>query len=152
MPIREGAGDAETIIAASVKVEGEFVSQGNVLIEGVVEGSLKTEKNLRVGQQARISADVSAANAVVAGEVRGNLVVSEKLELEPTARIIGDIRTKNIIVASGAQINGQISMGNASEQRPAAKQPVAAAVGHQPMGAVRESQAREAVKQGVAVE
>lgn len=112
MPERDfGGHEPETVIAASVKVEGDFQSQGNVLIEGVVEGSLKTEKDLRVGERARISADVVAANAIVAGEVRGNLLVTERLELEPTARVHGDVRTKTLVVASGATINGKITMG-----------------------------------------
>jgi len=122
MPNREvgGAHEPETVIAASVKLEGDFQSQGNVLIEGVVEGSLKTERDLRVGERARIAADVHACNATVAGEVRGNLVVAERLELEPTARIHGDVRTKVLVVASGATINGKLSMGAeqaAEEQR-----------------------------------
>lgn len=113
MPHREADGnEPETIIAASVKVEGDFVSQGNVLIEGVVEGSLKTERDLRVGERARIAADVHASNATVAGEVRGNLVVAERLDLEPTARVFGDVRTKVLTVASGASVNGKISMGS----------------------------------------
>ncbi|MFA6604027.1 MAG: polymer-forming cytoskeletal protein [Patescibacteria group bacterium] len=111
MANRDIGNEAETVIAASVKVEGEFVSQGNVLIEGVVEGSLKTEKNLRVGERARINADVSAASATVAGEVRGNIVVAEKLELEATAHIYGDVRAKVLTVAAGAQVNGRVAMG-----------------------------------------
>jgi cytoskeletal protein CcmA (bactofilin family) len=116
MANRDSVGnEAETIIAASVKVEGDFVSQGNVLIEGTVEGSLRTERNLRVGERASISADVEAASATVAGEVHGNLAVSERLELEPTARIHGDIQTGTLIVANGAQINGRLTMGEAIE-------------------------------------
>lgn len=111
MPGREAGNEAETIIAASVKVEGDFTSQGNVLIEGVVEGSLKTERNLRVGEKAKINADVMAANATIAGEVRGNMNVTEKLELEPTARIFGDVKTKILTVSAGAEVNGRISMG-----------------------------------------
>ncbi len=111
MPSREGGIEAETVIAAGVKVEGDFTSQGNVMIEGVVEGSIKTERDLRVGEKASINANVIAANAVVAGEVRGNVVVSERLELEPTARISGDIKTKTLVVASGAEVNGHIVMG-----------------------------------------
>lgn len=121
MPIREAGHEPETVIAASVKLEGDFSSAGNVLIEGVVEGSLRTERDLRVGERARISADVHAANAVVAGEVHGNLNVGERLELEPTAHVYGDIFTKVIVVASGAQINGRLNMGSetAIDERPA---------------------------------
>ena len=121
MSNRENGHEPETIIAASVKVEGDFASQGNVLIEGVVEGSLKTESDLRVGERARIAADVSAQNAVIAGEIRGNLTVSERLELESTARVHGDVKTKVLIVASGATINGRVSMGSEVEAKVTAK-------------------------------
>ena len=119
MSNRELGNEPETIIAPSVKVEGDLVSQGNVLIEGIVEGSLRTERDLRVGERARISADVSATNATVAGEVRGNIVIAEKLELEPTARIFGDVKTKIFIVSNGAMVNGKIVMGDgSSDERP----------------------------------
>lgn len=118
MPTRENGHEPETIIAASVKVEGDFASQGNVLIEGVVEGSLRTERDLRVGERARIAANVAAANAVVAGEIRGNVTISERLELEPTAKVYGDVKTKVLIVSSGASVNGSISM-NDGEEKPA---------------------------------
>lgn len=121
MANRDMNHEPETIIAASVKVEGDFASQGNVLIEGVLEGSLKTERDLRVGERARIDADVYAANAVIAGEVRGNIVVAERLELEPTARLYGDVKTKILVISSGAALNGKISMGQETiiEERPA---------------------------------
>lgn len=118
---RENGNEAETIIAAGVKVEGEFVSQGDVLIEGIVEGSLKTERDLRVGNKASISADVSATNATIAGEIRGNIKISERLELEPSAKLYGDVHTKVLVVASGAQVNGTIVMGEASVAQKAVK-------------------------------
>src|SRR3989339_1276894 len=112
MTNREIGSEPETIISASVKLEGDFVSQGNVLIEGEVEGSLRTEKDLKVGERARISADVGAANAVVAGEIRGNIDITDRLELEPTAKVFGDIRTADLVIASGAIICGKITMGS----------------------------------------
>lgn len=109
---RETGIEPETIIAAGVKVEGDFVSQGDVLIEGMVEGSLKTERDLRVGQKASINANVSASNATIAGEIKGNIEIGEKLELEPTAKLYGDVKTKVLVIASGALVNGSIAMGD----------------------------------------
>lgn len=100
----------ETIIAHGVRVEGEFVSQGNVVIEGEVQGTLQTAGDLRVGEEAKITADVVAANAYIAGELRGNLQVAGRLELTATSKIIGDVTTDVIIVAAGAQVNGAITM------------------------------------------
>ncbi|MFH2062682.1 MAG: polymer-forming cytoskeletal protein [bacterium] len=119
MTNREIGNEPETIISASVKLEGDFASQGNVLIEGEVEGSLKTEKFLRVGERARIGADVAAASATVAGEIRGNIDITDRLELESTAKVFGDIKTSDLVVASGAVICGRITMG--ADGAPAAK-------------------------------
>ena len=58
--------EAETIIGPSVKVEGDFVGQGNIIVDGVIKGSVTTNGNLRVGDQAKITAAVAAANAQAA--------------------------------------------------------------------------------------
>lgn len=100
----------ETIIAHGVRVEGEFVSQGNVVIEGDVQGSIQTGGDLRIGEEAKITADVIAANAVIAGEVRGNIQISGKLELLPSSKIIGDVHADVLSVGAGAQVNGRVTM------------------------------------------
>lgn len=106
---REGGG--ETIIAPGVRVEGDFTSQGFVLIDGEVIGSVKTESDLEVGERANISADINAANVNVAGSVKGNLRVGDRLQVTSTAHIAGDISTKVLVVEQGAVINGKITMG-----------------------------------------
>lgn len=101
---------SETIIAHGVRVEGDFVSDGDVIIEGEVAGNVQAAGDLRIGDQAKIHADVIARNANVSGEVRGNLQVSEKLELLASAKMIGDITASILSVASGALINGKVTM------------------------------------------
>ncbi len=102
----------ETIIGATVKLEGDFAGESNVVVEGTVRGSMKTKQNLRIAQNAKIFASIEAQNASIAGEVHGNIKVIEQLELLSTARINGDIEAKSISVANGASLNGKISMGN----------------------------------------
>jgi cytoskeletal protein CcmA (bactofilin family) len=101
----------ETIIAQGVKVEGDFHSQGDVVIDGEVTGSIETAQSLTIGEKARIHANVTAKSAVVAGEVKGNLHAAERLELLATSVVEGDVETANLSVACGAMINGKIIMG-----------------------------------------
>lgn len=101
----------ETIIAQGVKVEGDFHSSGNVVIDGEVTGSVQTTQALVIGESARIHANVEARTAVVAGEVKGNIVAHERLELLATSIVQGDIATSDLSVASGAHINGEVTMG-----------------------------------------
>ncbi|MFC1612246.1 polymer-forming cytoskeletal protein [Patescibacteria group bacterium] len=100
----------DTIIAQGVKVEGDFNSKGNVVIEGMVVGSIKTNNNLQVGEKAKISASVSAKEAFIAGEIQGNIKIKEKLELSPTSKVYGDIEAKTLIITAGATFNGKCSM------------------------------------------
>lgn len=103
--------ETETVIAPSVRVEGDFVSEGNVRIEGAVSGSISTERDLFVGEQAKITANVVAKNGVVSGEMRGNLKVHDRLELTATAHVYGDIQAKVLSVAPGAVMQGQLVIG-----------------------------------------
>lgn len=104
-------GKQETIIAQGVSVEGDFHSKGNVFIEGDVSGSLHTEKDLHVGEQASIRANIVAQNALIAGRVEGNIQVKGSLQLESSCIIQGDMSAAAVSISSGAFINGKISMG-----------------------------------------
>ncbi len=103
-------GSQDTIIAHGVKVEGEFVCQGNIIVQGEVHGTVRTEGDLQVGEQARIVANVWAENATIAGEVQGNMKVAGRLELTATSRITGDVEVKTCTMAPGAILNGRCAM------------------------------------------
>ncbi len=100
--------DAETIIGASIKVKGNFHGQGNIIIEGSLEGSLKTNANIYIGERAKVVANVESKDLIVNGEIRGNVKTKNYLSLGSTAKIFGDIQYFEISVAKGATINGQL--------------------------------------------
>lgn len=102
--------EAETIIGPSVKVKGNFHGDGNIIIEGFVEGTVKTSQSLFVGDKARITASIEAKEAKISGEITGNIKVSGYLEITSTAKILGDIEATNISVDKGAVFNGRCQM------------------------------------------
>tara|TARA_Y100000310_G_scaffold335804_1_gene418751 strand:+ start:2412 stop:2855 length:444 start_codon:yes stop_codon:yes gene_type:complete len=110
--------EIETMIGPSVQVEGDFSAAGDVIVEGTVTGKLKTLKNLRVGDNAKIFASVQAANALISGEIQGNVKISENLELTNTARVFGDIKAKVVTVAPGATFNGKCQIGESKKTKP----------------------------------
>lgn len=118
------ASGASTVIARGVKVEGDFSSEGDVVIEGQVNGNLSTSAILTVGPEAVIKADVKAREATVSGTVEGNMVVTARLHLLDTAKIIGDITAENIEIESGAQIHGKIAIGQKPVPNRASEVPV----------------------------
>lgn len=102
--------DAETIIGASIKVKGNFQGQGNIIIEGSLEGSLKTDADLYIGEKAHVVANIESKDAIINGEVRGNIKNKGYLALGGTAKIFGDIQYTELSIEKGAVINGQLLM------------------------------------------
>lgn len=100
----------ETIIGSSVNVEGELKSDGDIRIEGNVNGSVKTKHNLTVGENAVIEASVNAQSAVISGTVNGNVTVADRLELSESARVSGDLASKVLSIAPGAIFAGTSKM------------------------------------------
>lgn len=101
---------AETIVGPSVKVEGELASEGNIRIDGQVNGNVQTTQNLAIGEHASITANIRALNAVIAGKIKGNIMVEEALEITETGRVEGDIQAKIISIAPGAIFRGNCQM------------------------------------------
>jgi cytoskeletal protein CcmA (bactofilin family) len=114
---------AESIVGPSVKIEGDLKSQGNLRVDGTVNGKLKTAQNLYVGETANITADVEAENAVISGAVQGNVKIAAALVLTKTAKLNGDINCGSLRVEEGAYFFGKCQMreaGNAYDAIPEA--------------------------------
>lgn len=106
----------ETIIAQGVRIEGEFIAEGDIVIEGEVRGTITTAGDVRIGDSAKVEADIRAQNAVVSGEVRGTMQIGGKLELMPSSKITGDLAVDVLSVSAGAQVNGTVRMGEEAAQ------------------------------------
>jgi len=116
--------ETETIIGPSVKVEGNFRGEGNVVVDGIVQGSLKTNHDLKVGPKAKIKAEVGANNLFLAGEIKGNIKIKEKTQLTSTAKIFGNLETKTLSVEEGAILNGKCIMISEPQSIPETKKQV----------------------------
>jgi len=109
--------DAETIIGASVKVKGNFQGQGNIIVEGTLEGSLKTKANLFVGDKAKVVANIEVHDAIINGMVSGNIKTRGCLSIGSSAKIMGDIQCAEISIDKGASINGQLLMTSDEDKK-----------------------------------
>ncbi|MFA5184559.1 MAG: polymer-forming cytoskeletal protein [Patescibacteria group bacterium] len=109
--------DAETVIGSSIKVKGNFQGQGDIIIEGSLEGSIKTEASIYIGNQAKIVANTESKDIIVNGEVRGNIKARNYLAVGGTAKIYGDIQYGEISIEKGAIINGQLLLLSEEHKR-----------------------------------
>ena len=112
----QDASNSSNIIGKGTVVEGNIETDGNIRIEGKVEGSVKSKSKIALGQSSFVEGNIVAQNAELSGQVKGVVEVSEQLILRPTAVIDGDIVTNKLIVESGATFNGGCKMGIAPKE------------------------------------
>lgn len=104
------SGNPLNIIGTETKLHGDLDSNGDIRIDGIIEGQVTVRQRLVLGEGGIIKGDIEANDAVVAGLLQGNIRVEQTLILKPSARIEGDISTDKIIIESGAQFNGRCNM------------------------------------------
>ena len=109
---------SETIIGPSVKVEGNFSGEGNIVVQGTVQGNLTTANDITIEEGAKVEADVEAENLKVSGEITGNVKCHGKTDLASSAKVNGDIDTDIISIETGAMLNGRCSCASSEATTP----------------------------------
>jgi cytoskeletal protein CcmA (bactofilin family) len=105
-----------SIIAHGMRVIGELVTEGVLKIEGTVEGTVRTPRDVLVAKGGKVEGDIHAGEAVIGGEVHGSIYAEARVEVQQGAVVEGDISTKKLVVQEGGDVNGQIRMGQARPQ------------------------------------
>jgi len=95
---------APSILSADLKITGSIVSDGEVQLDGTVEGDVRAT-DLTIGEEASISGEVIAENVVIRGRVNGS-VRARQVQLSSTARVEGDVIHATLAIESGAFFDG----------------------------------------------
>ncbi len=81
-------------------LHGRLDIQGDLKVQGNVEGELKT---------------IEGANVSIRGQVNGNVTARRRLTLGGSGRLNGDVKVGRLTVEDGATLNGNVTM--APEQK-----------------------------------
>ena len=99
------------LIGKSFVIKGQVSCDGDLYIDGQVEGSVDPKGNrLTIGPDGRLKANVTARAVVVQGTLEGNIQASERVDLKQSAVVVGDIVTQRISIEHGACIKGRIEV------------------------------------------
>ncbi len=100
----------DTIIGLNVTLKGNLHNKGSIQVNGTIEGEVKSDENINVGETAQIKGPVTAKIIEISGEVKGVVTAEDKLEINPTGKIYGDINAKSLIIKQGAVFVGKSLM------------------------------------------
>lgn len=98
--------NAPSILSPDLTVVGNIRTEGDIQIEGTVEGDIRAHQ-LVIGESATIRGEIVGDEVVVNGRVVGR-VRGLKVRLSASARVEGDIIHKTIAIESGAHFEGSV--------------------------------------------
>jgi len=93
-----------SLISANLQIVGNLRSQGEVQIDGTVDGDVAANA-LTIGERATINGEIVADDVVVRGRVNGR-IRARKVQLAKSAHVVGDIWHELLSIDSGAFVEG----------------------------------------------
>lgn len=110
--------EASAVIGKSVQIKGELQGNEDLLIDGVVDGTIALhDSKLTVGPNARIHAHVTARDIVVLGILQGNLSATGRIELRAGSQVVGDLRAARLSIEENAGFSGKVDLLQSGEDR-----------------------------------
>jgi cytoskeletal protein CcmA (bactofilin family) len=109
----EGPDDVIAFVGKGVEFKGIISYNGTVRIDGQLDGEIHTEGILLVGEDAVITAKVSAGTIVSKGKITGDIMAKEKVRLLSPAVLNGSVKAPMLSMEEGVLFNGNIEMARA---------------------------------------
>ena len=105
-----------TLIGTGTIFTGDIVVQDTIRVDGTINGNCTCKGTLILGEEGRITGNITAVNIFISGHVKGDIVSSGKLEVLSAGRVTGDISARKLVVDEDAYFDGRCTM--TSEKTP----------------------------------
>lgn len=100
-----------SVIGPTLVFKGELSADEDLVIEGTIEGTIAHhKKNLTIGKQGKVTADIHASSVLVEGSLNGNIHSDGLVSLAKTAVVQGDIFCSRLVFEDGASFSGHVDM------------------------------------------
>jgi len=101
-----GSKVAPSILSQDLSVSGQIVSSGDVQIEGVLEGDLRSHA-VTIGEKARVTGEIAGELVTVRGFVTGT-IRARQVHLCASCHVVGDIYHEALAIETGAHLDGVV--------------------------------------------
>ncbi|HHB94202.1 MAG TPA: polymer-forming cytoskeletal family protein [Campylobacterales bacterium] len=99
-------GQSASIITPGTAIKGEIRCDGNILINGDLEGNVMSRSEVVVGKSGRVMGEIQAQKLLVSGEFKGNFT-GEIIDIMPYGKVYGDVVVNNIVIEPNAVFEGE---------------------------------------------
>jgi cytoskeletal protein CcmA (bactofilin family) len=99
----------EARIGSGARIRGRVHGEGDLIIEGHVEGELALRGDLTIAEGASVTSDAVEAHAVtIAGTLEGDVAASGPVRIAAGARVRGNLRGTAVSIEDGASYSGRL--------------------------------------------
>lgn len=99
------------ILSRGVSIKGTVKFNNELLIDGEVEGQIRSTGTLTIGEHAQIRGEIHSKSVKVRGNVEGNIFATERCELQAGCTLRGDIEAPRFVVDENATFLGSAKVG-----------------------------------------
>lgn len=101
---------AINIICEGTQIVGDINTNGEIRIDGSLEGNLNAKGKVVVGTTGTVKGQIICKNCDVQGKIEGKMDVAQLLSLKSSSSFTGDVLTHQLGIEPGAQFNGNCKM------------------------------------------
>jgi cytoskeletal protein CcmA (bactofilin family) len=110
--VRPRSGERkETVIAASLTIDGKIEGAGHVRMAGRFKGDVNVDGDLTIEPGAKITGSVRASTVTIGGDLEGDIEGASRVELLASGVLNGDLKAGSLTVASGSRMRGNVVFG-----------------------------------------
>jgi cytoskeletal protein CcmA (bactofilin family) len=96
------------VLGKSLRVRGRVRGEGDLRIEGVIEGDVVVSGALELGEGASVQGGVQAASLTVSGALEGDASADGPIAVTSTGSLRGDVKATELTLDEGATFVGQV--------------------------------------------
>jgi cytoskeletal protein CcmA (bactofilin family) len=105
---RSTQSDEAHILGRTVKVRGRVAGEGDLRIEGTVEGDVRVSGELTIGNSGVVTGQANARAVVIEGNLDGDVLASGEVSIRAGARVSGNMNGASVALEEGASFEGRI--------------------------------------------
>jgi len=92
-----------SVIGPTMVFKGELSADEDLVIEGTIEGTIAHhKKNLTIGKEGRVTADIHASSVLIEGELNGDIHSDGLVSMADGAMVNGNVYCTRIHMEDGA--------------------------------------------------
>jgi len=96
------------VLGKSVRVRGRVKGDGDLRIEGSVEGDITVSGALELAEGAQVSGAVNGGSVTISGALQGDAIASGAVAVTAGASMRGDVHAAEFSLDEGASFEGRV--------------------------------------------